>query len=346
MKVKIFLIGLVVLINVSCEKIFMKPKPETSQTAIFDEYVKLVKEKYGMLEFKQVNMNHLSDSLRVFVNNDISDDSLFSILSKITLRLKDGHSSLRSYSPLGNTLERAVGFNILEGYPVSFHKGILETNYIGANMQRLSGDRAIWGRLNQDVDIAYFRIPSFLDDISSDELETIFASFSGAKGLIVDVRSNGGGSPELATLIASYFTNSEVYIGYENFKIGPGENDFAKSFANLKPSTSSNKFLNPVVVLTDRGVYSATTTFCYSVNPLPNVKFIGQRTGGGSGSVADGYLANGWQWNLSVSEFVGIDDAGNEQHLDNGFEPDISVLLDTLITSQDEIIERAILELQ
>ncbi len=347
MKNKIlFIIGLIFFTTVSCEKIFMKPKPKTTPTAIFDEYTKLVREKYGMLTFKQVNINHLSDSLRVFVNDDMTEDSLFNVLGVITRRLKDGHTLLRSYAPVGKELTRVAFFNIGKGYPVSFHQGILDNIYIHAGMTKLSKDRAIYGRLTQDTDIAYLRIASFEVDITDAELETMFTSFSGAKGLIVDVRNNGGGSPNLATKIAAYFTSNEIYIGYENFKVGPSENDFSKSFANLKPSSSSNKFLNPVAVLTDRGVYSATTTFCYSTNPLSNVKFIGQRTGGGSGSVADGYLANGWHWNLSISEFVGVDDAGNEQYLDNGFEPDITVLLDTLVTSQDEIIERAILELQ
>ncbi len=342
----LIIIGIILFTTVSCEKIFMKPKPKTTNTAIFEEYTKLVREKYGMLEFKQLDINHLSDSLRVFVNDDLTEDSLFNILGVITSRLKDGHSVLRRYSPLGNELIQAAFFDIEKGYPVSFHQGILDNIYIHSGMTKLSDDRAIYGRLTQDADIAYLRIASFDVDISDSELEEMFTSFSSAKGLIVDVRQNGGGSPNLSTKIASYFTDAEIYIGYENFKVGPGENDFSKSFANLKPSTSSNKFLKPVAVLTDRGVYSATTTFCYSVNPLAKVKFIGQRTGGGSGSVADGYLANGWHWNLSVSEFIGVDDSGNEQHLDNGFEPDISVLLDTLVTTQDEIIERAILELQ
>ncbi len=94
--------------------------------------------------------------------------------------------------------------------------------------------------------------------------------------------------------------------------------------------------------MTDRYCYSASTTFAYSTNPLSNVTFIGQRTGGGSGSVADGFLANGWHWSLSTSEF--IDHLGN--HLDDGFDPDIPVLLDLDDNTKDEVIERAILELQ
>ena len=84
------------------------------------------------------------------------------------------------------------------------------------------------------------------------------------------------------------------------------------------------------------------TTFLYSTAPIARFKTIGQRTGGGSGSVADGYLANGWYWSLSTSEFIDHLD----RHLDDGIDPDISVALDLNDMTKDEIIERAILELQ
>jgi C-terminal processing protease CtpA/Prc len=133
-----------------------------------------------------------------------------------------------------------------------------------------------------------------------------------------------------------------VYTGFERFKVGPQSDDFADSHVTLQPTSSSNKFLKPVAVLTDRNVYSASTTFLYSVRPIDQFTTIGQRSGGGSGSVADGYLANGWKWSLSTSEF--IDDLG--RHLDDGVDPAIPVALDTMVTTMDEVIERAIVELQ
>ena len=69
---------------------------------------------------------------------------------------------------------------------------------------------------------------------------------------------------------------------------------------------------------------------------------MGQRSGGGSGSVADGYLANGWYWSLSTSEF--IDAKG--RHLDDGVDADIPVALDLTDTTKDEVMEAAILDLQ
>ncbi|MBT3207975.1 MAG: S41 family peptidase [Bacteroidetes bacterium] len=334
------LVGLIIIIA-SCEKILMNPNPETTNTTIFNEYVTLVKEKYAMLEFKGVDIQHLEDSIRAIVNNNMTETELFEQLSIISLRLRDGHSKLED-----DKNRKGAYYDNKSGYPLGFQVDILADNYTGKSvnpdLQILDELQALYGFLPQDNEIAYLWVPSWNVEISDDEIEQIFASFSNAKGLIFDMRQNGGGDPSLATKFASYLTDKPVYTGFERFKTGPGANDFSDSHVTMQPTSSSNKFLKPVMVLTDRFCYSASTTFAYSVNPLDNVTFVGQRTGGGSGSTADGFLANGWRWQLSTSEF--IDHLGN--HLDDGFDPDIPVTLDTLITTQDEVIERAILELQ
>ena len=65
---------------------------------------------------------------------------------------------------------------------------------------------------------------------------------------------------------------------------------FSDSRMMLQP-TNGTVYKNPVAILTNRGCYSATTTMIYLMNPIPQVTIIGDRTGGGSGSVAEGYLA-------------------------------------------------------
>ena len=273
-------------------------------------------------------------------------------MGTITKRLRDGHSHL--YEDIGagfDTTKLYAGFDILEGFPPAFDIGILFENYIGQTVNSeinymwnadSSDIIAIYGSLPQDRDISYIWIPSWSIDMSDEQIDGIFSSFASSKGLIVDQRQNGGGDPALSTKFGSYFMDSPTYTGFERFKTGPGKLDFADSHSTVQPAESDFRYLKPVVVLTDRGCYSATTTFAYTVNPLPQVTFIGQRTGGGSGSVAEGFLANGWAWALSTSEF--IDHEG--RHLDDGFDPDIPVLLDTADRSKDELVERAIMELQ
>jgi C-terminal processing protease CtpA/Prc len=271
-------------------------------------------------------------------------------MATITFRLRDAHTALIGEISGGQFDGQRVGagFDIYEGYPPAFDSTILFNNYIQpANMTVLAGeeeeaDRLIYGHLNQAEDLGYIYLPSFNVSISEQELESLFNSLQETKGLIFDVRGNKGGDPALATTIASYFMDQTTYTGFERFKVGPGPADFADSPSFVTPATSDHRYLQPVAVLTDRGVYSATTTLAYCMSPLDQVIFIGQRSGGGSGSVADGYLANGWYWSLSVSEFFDYEG----RHLDDGVEPDIAVSLNLGDTTKDEILERAILELQ
>ena len=345
---KIIYIILVSLLftTISCEQAFMEEHPETDNKTIFNEYVKLVKEKYAMLAFKNVDINALETSIGATINGNTSEAELFDKLGVITQALRDGHSDL-SYG------ENFKGYDFIDGYPAGINIGILIANYIGKivnpNINIIYKEDSteeftvIYGFLPQDNDIAYIWIPSWDVTITDEQIETVFNSIKDAKGLIFDMRQNTGGDPSLATKFASYLMEgSAVYTGFERFKTGPGTSDFSDSQVYLQEADSNVKFLKPTAVLTDRYCYSASTTFAYSTNPLPNVTFIGQRTGGGSGSVADGFLANGWKWSLSTSEF--IDHLGN--HLDDGFDPDIPVALDLNDTTKDEVIERAILELQ
>ncbi len=336
----------------ACEKAFMDANPETDALSIFDEYTTLVKEKYAMLEFKGVDINQLSDSLRSTINEGIDEAALFGKLAVITTRLRDAHSSLIQNQ--SDTASLYAGFDLLAGYPLGLDIDVLVINYINSSATSTAastikildggdlGIRAAWGLLEKHPEIAYLWVPSWNEEITDEEIEQIFSDIKDSKGLIFDMRLNTGGDPSLATKFASYFTDKAIDTGFERFKTGPAPNDFSDSRIFLQPTDSENKYLKEVRVLTDRNVYSASTTFLYSVDPIERIKTMGQRTGGGSGSVADGFLANGWYWALSTSEF--IDAKG--RHLDDGVDPDIPVALDLNDTTKDEVVEAAILDLQ
>ena len=332
------------LIFSSCEKIFMEPNPETSNKAIFDEYAKLVKEKFAMLKLKGVDIDNLRDSIGATITEDMSEAELFSKLTIITQELKDGHSTL--------TGDTVFYYDFTVGKPKAYDHDMLFDNYLNpaidsgyvTEYKDAQGRPDYFvGHLALNPEVAYLRFPSWILDIDDNGIEDVFKRISKYKGLIVDLRDNGGGDPVIATKFAKHFTDKDVYMGYERFKTGPAKGDTVISKLFLKPASSMYRFIDkPVFILTDIWCFSATTTFMYSVYPLPNVKYIGYTTGGGAGSVASGILANGWLWDLSVSEF--IDYKG--QHWDNGHQPDIEQLIDENNPKVDEVLERAYSEIK
>jgi len=336
MKILTYILSvLLLLLFGSCEMLFMGPDPATDNTAIFEEYWKLVNDKFAMFDDpgKSIDRSVLYSSSRQLVNNSISESELFGVLAGITVSLKDGHSYL-----VDSKNDMFAGYDFGDGIPENLDQSIVDQVYL-TNDVNTQGSGLKYTFLENNT-IGYIQYRDFEDEVTTKMMNTILSEFSNTKGIILDVRGNTGGNPAYAALMASHFTGSRVYIGYESFKTGPGRNDFSNSKIYLEPSNGT-RYLKPLFVLTNISCFSATTTLVYHLNPLSNVTFIGGKTGGGSGSTADGYLANGWIWGLSTSEF--IDWEG--RRLDNGFDPDISVDLDLNDTSQDEIIEKAISEI-
>ena len=159
-------------------------------------------------------------------------------------------------------------------------------------------------------------------------------------GLIIDVRDNGGGSVENARTLASRFTNKDLFVGYIMHKTGPGHSEFSEP---KKRYIETNKYhlrwQKPVVVLANRGSYSATNTFVSDMKCLPLVTVMGDVTGGGSGMPMSSALPNGWSVRFSASPMLDVD--GN--HIEFGVAPDIAVSLDkeAACNGIDSIIEAA-----
>lgn len=325
------LLALLFITTLACEEIALEPQPEANNLAVFDEFWTIFNEKYAMFEAKGVDWQQIRTVAKPWVDNSISQDSLFSVLAAMTLSLRDAHTSI-----VDQQTGIGAGFDIEEGFPVDLDEDLIASQYLDGSQKELGG--FVYTTLPGNVGYVIFR--DFLVTITEEQVDQILTELANTKGLIIDVRGNGGGDPFGAGLLASHFTTTAVDAGFERFKTGPGPNDFADSPFQLQPTTGV-AYTKPVAVLTDRLCYSATTTFLYLMDPLPNVTLIGGFTGGGSGSVADGELLNGWTYSLSISEYIDF----RGRHLDDGVEPDILINLDHDAPNTDEIIERALLEL-
>jgi len=340
MKKIIFFVSSFILLSFifsSCEKIFMKPNPKTDNLSIYNEYIKLVDEKYSMWENpdKDLDKKEIFTYTRGLVNDNISEDSLFGVLAYVVLQFKDGHTYLSD----DRTGELDAFYDIEALDEINLDQKVVDSIYIKDDYRTIGSTNYLKYKLLENGEIGYIELRGFGAYYTDEEVNDMLTYFADTKGIVFDIRENGGGDPFMATLFARHFTDEKYYIGEEHFKIGPESNDFTTSKLYLTPATGV-KYTKPVMLLTNRLCFSATTSFIYHMTVLPYVKTVGRRTGGGSGGTADGFLANGWHWQMSTSEF--IDKDGN--HLDNGVDPDINVQLDTLDKSQDEIIERAIQE--
>ena len=78
----------------SCEKILMESDIAPTPTNTFNYLWQKIDEGYSHFDVKQINWDSVYQVLSPKVTDDISNDSLFSILSQMINALHDGHANV------------------------------------------------------------------------------------------------------------------------------------------------------------------------------------------------------------------------------------------------------------
>ena len=102
---------------------------------------------------------------------------------------------------------------------------------------------------------------------------------SNSDAIIIDLRKNGGGSPQMIQLISSYLFDSEP-VHLNNFYWRPADSNTQTWTLPHVSGTRSAK--TPVFVLTSGGTFSAAEEFSYNLKNLKRATLIGETTGGGA----------------------------------------------------------------
>lgn len=326
----IVLIAVIMLLMVSCV-----PENEFENTpkGNFNALWTIIDERYCFLDYKNEEYGLDWDKVRKKyssrLTSDVNNIGLFEILTDMLSELRDGHVNLYYTADVGRY------WSWKEDYPANFDMKLVE-KYLGTDYKISSG---IYYKVLDD-NVGYLYVGDFSNTIGESSLDAIISMLSVCNGLIIDVRDNGGGSVENARTLASRFTNKDVFVGYIMHKTGPGHSEFSEP---EKRYIETNKYhlrwQKPVVVLANRGSYSATNSFVSDMKCLPLVTVMGDVTGGGSGMPMSSALPNGWSVRFSASPMLDAD--GN--HIEFGVEPDVAVSLDkeAACNGIDSIIEAA-----
>lgn len=289
-------IGLTVfaLLFASCELLFMQPVPANSPTSIFEQTWKFADEEYSFFGLKEVDWDDTYRRYRDRFTEGMTDTELFDTLSEMLYELKDGHVNLRSSFDVSRYWEWYLG------YPQNFDYALLERNYFNGEEQ------FVGPFVTMDFgDIVYARYGSFSSGFSDGQLDYLLTEFSDRDGFILDVRDNGGGSVSNAYRIANRLVSQRLTVGRQRFKNGPGRDDFtAYENVALDPPEGRPTWQAPFVILTNRSSYSATNLLVALTCNLPQVKIIGDTTGGGGGIPVFTELTNGWVLRVSGHQFV------------------------------------------
>lgn len=258
----------------------------------------------------------------------MTDDQELEVLGNMLAELKDGHVNLFA----GFDYSRYWGFH--EDYPENY-SDTLERRYLGTDYRISNGFQY---RILDD-NIGYLRVSSFQSTIGAGNLDDILLYMQPCLGLIIDLRGNGGGMLSSAETLAARFTDEELLVGYMRHKTGKGHDDFSGlEEQRLKPAKGV-RWHKPVVVLTNRSVFSAANEFVKYMRHCPNVTIVGDQTGGGAGLPFSSELPNGWSIRFSACPMYDTD----KQSTEDGIEPDLKVgmRMTDFLRNRDTIIETA-----
>lgn len=236
----------------------------------FDALWTILDRNYCFFEYKDIDWAEVYNNYSRRISPDIDSEGLFRLMGLMLAELKDGHVNLTAAHDITRYWEWH------EDYPSNFDQAI-QKHYLGNDYGIASGMRY---KIFED-NVGYIYYGSFSNDVGEGNLSEVLNRMAICKGLIFDVRSNGGGSLTNVERITSRFFNERRLIGYISHKVGPGHDEFSPLYPKYVESSNRIRYQKPVVVLTNRGCYSATNEFVSIMKYASNVTVMGDRTGGG-----------------------------------------------------------------
>jgi Peptidase family S41/Tricorn protease C1 domain len=322
-------------------------------------------EQYPFFALHQMDWVAVDKKFRPQVIPDTKPEELFRIFSEMLDPLHDAHTFIQAKSiqkrfhgfrPSADPMQKKNAARITE---------IIEAKYVSGGLHDFCNKQLQFGLLRSSPSaalpdskangIGYLRIHSFSDyssdrefvkqvDVLDSALDDIFKDSSRLRGLVIDVRINGGGSDVFGISIASRLATQE-YLAYAKVirdDIRDPDHRTPPQPVTVHVSQRAG-FHGPVVLLTGADSVSAAETFTMALlDREPHVIRIGANTQGVFSDVLGRKLPNGWTFGLPNEIYLTKDGKAFDG---TGVPPDIAVPIfptEDLTNGRDSGLDKAL----
>jgi Peptidase family S41/N-terminal domain of Peptidase_S41 in eukaryotic IRBP len=165
--------------------------------------------------------------------------------------------------------------------------------------------------------IGYLKLNSFPDPaVCRVTAVAAMERLNRADAMIFDLRDNGGGYPEMVSLIAAYLFDHPEYM------FNPRENVTEQSWTR-SPVPGSRLADKPVYILTSGSTWSGAEQFSYDLKMLKRATLVGETTRGGAHAGVFHRLDD--HFGMGIMEVRPVNPYGKGDWEGTGVEPDVKV---------------------
>jgi len=319
---------------------------------IFDELWNEFNEKYANFELKKVDWKNVYDEFRPKVTDKTSEKDLFEICCQMIQTLSDGHVTMAA---IINKQELSCGppyeFKFFQEFPTQeeywFYNDAVDQSLSSYGFEEsekifLTEDTNFEYRTSDKL--GYLRLDEMMESNKLGKLKRAlnksFDAFQNKEGLIIDLRTNGGGWDVVSYKLAGRLVNKKKVGHYKKTKI-KGSPGFKKLKTWTVKPIGKYCFDEKVVVLTSGITASASEVFLLTVMDLPNVTIVGDQTEGIFSDMNEFELKNGWEVSLSDQQFFSKDMINYEGV---GIKPAVNILNKNAEArrGKDSVIDKAV----
>lgn len=208
-------------------------------------------------------------------------------------------------------------------------------------LERHWEQRELGLRLRRQQGIAIVEIDAFTKPLAAAFARDFRKTLAGARGVILDLRGNGGGDAEAMTDIASSFLHSGANLGQFTDRFGVGFTISTHVRSVFSPTLITQTKL-PLIVLTSERTSSAAEIFVEALKTSQRARILGTETCGCVLAVrARHELPDGGLLDISEMDYV----TATGQHLErHGIKPDETVKVERrdLYAGRDRVLKLAL----